>query len=710
MTDSMPLKTSLPYRPDIDGLRAVAVLMVAAFHYFGFTFAGGFIGVDIFFVISGYLICGIILTDLENGNFTFRHFYARRILRIFPALIVVLSGCLFAGWLLLMPDELKRLGGYIASGAAFAENFLLMGDTGYFAPAAHEKPLLNLWSLGIEEQFYIFFPLLMWLCWKKHFSMLSAFALLAAFSFWYNLEFMHTAPLLDFYSPVTRIWELLAGALLQAASRTLWFRHAAARLDDLLRILMRKGGKGCAQGRIPGLMLAACGIILVIVGYCAAKPGIPYPGTCALWPVAGTLCLLAANPGNAISKFLFCPKPVVFLGKISYPLYLWHWPVLSFAWIIHGPLDEKTRMLRLCLLAISFGLAVMTWFFIERPIRFQRILGKAAIPLLCAALAATFAGGFICLANTGFPHRERIARGSWQPDALHTLPLTSERFSLNNLAYSVKNIFAMHTGGPAWPDAYAADEAGLKYTRTTLRQLQYCAFTDAGASRTVAIVGDSHGNLYGAVAALGRKAGFNTLLLGRFQPCLSGATAGQDNIILGVLADHPDIAKVIIVCRGIINITGIHNPGERADPAPFKGIGIQAYSKGLEEFTEKIKAMGKDIAILAETPELNIDPKDALERTLSGVNYKKNFTPTTREETLKRQEPYLEMLADISARTGAAVLYTIDAFCPGEECLVFGKDGSALYLDDDHLSPAGNELLLEKVVRPWLLEKPSKAP
>lgn len=708
MPNSRPLKASLPYRPDIDGLRAMAVLMVAAFHYFGLTFPGGFIGVDIFFVISGYLICGILLVDLENGNFTFRHFYARRILRIFPALIVVLSGCLVAGWLLLMPDELKRLGGSVASGAAFVGNFLLMEDTGYFAPAAHERPLLHLWSLGIEEQFYLFFPLLLWLCWKKQRYILPAFALSAACSFWYNLAVMDTRPLLDFYSPATRIWELLAGALLRAASRVLWFRHAALRLDSLLRIGARAHGKPCAHGHILASMLAACGIILVILGYCAARPGSAYPGTCALWPVAGTLCLLAANSSNPVSKFFFCSKPMVFLGKISYPLYLWHWPIFSFAWILHGPLDEKTRLLRLCLLAISFVLAAMTWFFIERPIRVQRILGKAAIPLLCAGLAATFAGGFICLLNTGFPQRERIVSGSWRPDALHTLPLTSERFSLNNLAYSIKNSMAMHMGSPAFPDAYASDQAGLKYTRTRLRELQYCAFTDTGAPRTVAIVGDSHSNLYGAVAALGKKQGFNTLLLGRFQPGLSGASAGQDAIILGVLANNADITKVIIVCRGIITITGIHNPGERANSAPFAGLGIQTYGRELEEFTEKIMTMGKEVALLAETLELNIDPKDALERTLSGIRYKKNFTPTTKEQTLRRQRPYLELLAGIAQRTGAAVLYTIDAFCPDEECLVFRKDGSALYLDDDHLSPAGNELLLEKVVRAWILEDRSR--
>ena len=158
------------YRPDIDGLRAIAVLSVVGFHAFPSWVNGGFIGVDVFFVISGFLISGIIYENLDKGEFTFREFYARRIRRIFPALIVVMTACFAFGWFSLLADEYKQLGKHIAGGATFISNLLLWQESGYFDNSAETKPLLHLWSLGIEEQFYIIWPLLLWLTWKRKFK------------------------------------------------------------------------------------------------------------------------------------------------------------------------------------------------------------------------------------------------------------------------------------------------------------------------------------------------------------------------------------------------------------------------------------------------------------------------------------------------------------------------------------------------------------
>lgn len=206
------------YRPDIDGLRAIAVLSVLGFHAFPDVFPSGFIGVDIFFVISGYLISSIIFENLDHGSFSFAQFYGRRIKRIFPALTVVLLSCLVFGWFGLLADEFKQLGKHIAAGAAFVSNFALWQESGYFNNAAETKPLLHLWSLAIEEQFYIFWPLLVWLTWKPKgtnnplFLPLCLGLLIASFAF--NLYQVRIDPTATFYSPSSRTWELLAGVLL----------------------------------------------------------------------------------------------------------------------------------------------------------------------------------------------------------------------------------------------------------------------------------------------------------------------------------------------------------------------------------------------------------------------------------------------------------------------------------------------------------------
>ena len=202
------------YRPDIDGLRAVAVLSVVVYHAFPSWLKGGFVGVDIFFVISGFLISTIIFSSLERDSFSFYDFYSRRIRRIFPALLVVLIACYAFGWSALLADEYKQLGKHIAAGAGFVSNLILWSESGYFDIAAETKPLLHLWSLGIEEQFYIAWPVLLWAAWKKKFNLFTISLALFFVSFGLNLSKYRVDGVADFYSPQTRFWELLAGSLL----------------------------------------------------------------------------------------------------------------------------------------------------------------------------------------------------------------------------------------------------------------------------------------------------------------------------------------------------------------------------------------------------------------------------------------------------------------------------------------------------------------
>jgi len=214
MSSSQSHLTHPKYRPDIDGLRAIAVLAVVAFHAFPSWFKGGFIGVDVFFVISGYLISTVIFENLDKETFSFSEFYARRIKRIFPALIIVLIACLVFGWFALLADEYNQLGKHVAAGAGFISNIVFWNESGYFDNVSDTKPLLHLWSLGIEEQFYIVWPFLLWFAWKRNFNILTITVLVCIASFVLNIKGIKQDVVATFYSPETRFWELLSGSLL----------------------------------------------------------------------------------------------------------------------------------------------------------------------------------------------------------------------------------------------------------------------------------------------------------------------------------------------------------------------------------------------------------------------------------------------------------------------------------------------------------------
>jgi peptidoglycan/LPS O-acetylase OafA/YrhL len=337
------------YRADIDGLRAVAVVLVLVFHAFPAVLPGGFIGVDVFFVISGYLITGIIRDEKQRGTFSIGHFYQRRIRRIFPALLLVLAASYAAGWLILLPVDFAQLGTLTFAGAAFFSNIALWLQSGYFDIEAARKPLLHLWSLGIEEQFYIVWPVLLWLAGRFDIRMILAVGLA---SFALNLALVGSHPEATFYLPFTRAWELLAGAGL------VYSRVEIKRAHEIV---------------------AAIGLALILVAAYRFGRGQPFPGWRALLPVLGTAALLAC-PGSFVNRVLGI-RSVVAVGLISYPLYLWHWPLLVYAKEVFGTLYTPER---LSVLALAFVLSAATYWLIEKPIRTG---GKGRIKAL--ALAAT---------------------------------------------------------------------------------------------------------------------------------------------------------------------------------------------------------------------------------------------------------------------------------------------------------------------------------
>ena len=288
------------YRSDIDGLRAIAILSVIGFHAFPDWVRGGFIGVDIFFVISGFLISTIILDSLKRYSFSFVEFYSRRVKRIFPALILVLLASFACGWFALLPDEYEQLGKHIAAGGGFVANFAIWNESGYFDNAADTKPLLHLWSLGIEEQFYIIWPLLLWATWKCRFNLLLTTVLVATISFALNIGTSNSDVVAAFYAPHTRFWELLIGA------------HLA-----YLRVFHQSIPRAPKTG--DGNLRSFVGAALLAVAMSLITKERAFPGWWALLPTVGTALMISAGSQAWLNRAVLSNRVLVWFGLSSYP-------------------------------------------------------------------------------------------------------------------------------------------------------------------------------------------------------------------------------------------------------------------------------------------------------------------------------------------------------------------------------------------------------
>jgi len=376
--------SATPYRPDIDGLRAVAVLAVVAYHAWPRALGGGFVGVDVFFVISGFLITRILLAP----DFSFASFYARRVRRIFPALLIVLAATAAIGATFLPPDNLRNLLVHTIGGGLFVANIVSYHDVGYFNGVAELKPLVHLWSLGVEEQFYLLWPVLVWLAVRKKVLApaitIVAVASLALFLWWSERD-----PRAAFYLSPARFWELLAGAM-------------------LVRTAVPERWRGAA---------AATGLALIAASAVLLSAETELPGMLMLVPVAGA-CLVVASPGAHRAGRLLASRAAVAIGLISYPLYLWHWPLLSLL----RNFDRAPSTAAICAtVALAFVLAALTWRTVERPLVALRLR-----PLAATLAAAMLAGvGLAAAAREAMPAESNeianaacTARYPFRPDGL----------------------------------------------------------------------------------------------------------------------------------------------------------------------------------------------------------------------------------------------------------------------------------------------------
>jgi peptidoglycan/LPS O-acetylase OafA/YrhL len=638
--------SQLDYRPDIDGLRAIAVLAVIGFHAFPAWIRGGFVGVDVFFVISGYLISTILLTGMERGSFRFAQFYIRRIRRIFPALIVVLLACMVVGWLVLFSFEYKALGKHVAGSAGFVSNFLLWNEAGYFDKAVETKPLLHIWSLGIEEQFYIVWPLLLYMVWKRKAATLALLLLLLISSFTFNV--LSSDPAADFYSPLTRFWELMAGAVL--AYLSLYWEDLAGLFRKLPRPARQIIGAGAAPESITRDVMAVIGLLLIVAAVLTVDETKRFPGWWALFPVVGTYLMIASGPRAWINNKLLATRGLVAIGLISYPLYLWHWPLLSFIRIVNGTAPSPAALALAVLL--SFGLAWLTYLLVEKPLRF----GKSA-PVKAAALFIVMgiagSAGYIIYANNGFPFRNASAEDIVA--AAHDYE-QSEGLTLGNPEADATVLVGDSTMGQYIPRVRRL----IAQHAIDLDNNRVIFYLEAGCPPIPDIAGER--NLVCAP------------FVDKVLPTLDGDRVKTVAFTAWWTPEFTD-AKYYL----------------RSDPSKvFLRDSEAAQDRALSKFAALISHLvnaGKRVFVLLETPSGRVYDPEAMmptgwRRLLARPKISESPTRSNMEKVVGRTNDKVRRAAEMA---GGRVIKPLDYLCDNEFCPVADKDGRLMYFNYGHL-------------------------
>jgi len=656
------------YREDIDGLRAIAVLSVIGFHAFPDLLNGGFIGVDVFFVISGFLISGIIAGGLQKGDFSFAGFYARRVRRIFPALILVMAACYLFGWFVLLPDEYKQLGMHIAAGAGFLSNLFYWQEAGYFDNVAGTKPLLHVWSLGIEEQFYIVWPLLLFLVWKRRFDPLILVIFVGTLSFAANVATVSNETVQAFYSPLTRLWELLVGSILvfQHQLKTEpWdkAKHASCSVTANVQ-------------SISGALLIAVSVLLI-------DREKAFPGWWAMLPTLGTYLIISAGCKAWFNRIVLSRRLLVWVGLISYPLYLWHWPLLSFAHIIEG--GAPALGVRIALVLLSIVLAWMTYMLVESPVRSGN-QSSTKVVVLCGLMIVVGSIGFVTSQRDGLPSRSAV-KGTMQKN--------------NDLAWKTSSLGYTHCSSVI---ARAAPSTG------------YC-WLSSRSMPSFAIFGDSHADhIFHGMAHIDRERSW--LLVGSPScPPVSGIRVGTaerkcqqiTKSELEFIVDVPSIHTVVLSFFGnyALDISYakdhiLNNGGPGAieiSSDEFRSVNKpELFYLGLEKTVREIESHGKSIIVIIDVPELPFLPRDCIRSTLFGGSDNCRLTTS---EVAGRQRNLRGMLRRlVDAHPKVRVYDPLGMFCDEQNCN-FETSEILLYRDSHHLSLRGSALFAENFLR-WI--------
>ena len=623
----------LSYRPDIDGLRALAVLSVVLFHAFPEWIHGGFIGVDIFFVISGYLISSIIYKGLNDNSFSFSNFYIRRIKRIFPALITVLVTCLTFGWFALLADEYQQLGKHAFGASTFINNFMFWSESGYFDNDASTKPLLHLWSLSIEEQFYLVWPLLLWgiYKWKAHLGKL-LLGLAVGFTLLHFYIF-HPDRVAAFYAPYARFFELLIGAHIA-------YQHLQPKTIPKHPLL--KWFKS---------IQSFVGLGLILIGIQIITKTSHFPGYYALLsPALGAALIIDSPQDSFVNKYLFSNKIAIWIGLISYPLYLWHWPLLSFGYI----LASQTPILgiRAALLVLAFLLAILTYYFIEKPIRFgnPKTSSRKTILLIFFMVAIGMSGSIIYIKN-GIKNR-----------------FASSVLKIKNDGDTGQDEFFAHLKN----NYYLCAPQDIREKSLNWDGTIRCFQSKKDFPIDIAIIGDSHAE---------------HLYIGLAEAMPNKNIAYYSRAALPIIGNHEfdRIFDYVINNQSIKTVILNAYWSNRRNEKPKN----QSMAEGLIYTSQQLSSHNKKVIILNDVPVFSFNPKQCkFIRPLSSVNN----CDENRNYFDKKYVLYEHSLELASNNSKAKLINTTSLFCNSKICSM-GKEGKLLYRDSIHLNINGSRYI-----------------
>lgn len=669
------------YRPDIDGLRAMAVLSVILFHA-GFDWAsGGFVGVDVFFVISGYLVGGIVLTGLERGDFSFGHFLERRFRRIVPPLLLTMAICLPFGWAWMMPDPFQNFGQSVVAATLSASNLLFQITINYFSPGVNEMPLVHTWSLGVEEQFYLSFPLLAWLLFRLSGNrrprvvdgvLLCVTVASLSYAIWLTRK---TEPA-SFYLPLQRFWELLFGALCA------WWTRNRQPANGLQRELMAGFSLGLLSWSVLHL-----------------DSNVAWPGSWTLLPVSATAVLLISAPGTQVARIL-SSKPMVWVGLLSYGLYLLHQPVMAFARL--RLLDDPSPSLLLALMLPTTALARLSQVYLEQPVRDSRRFAIKPLLWTCAALAGLLiATGLLLHRSHGLPQRltpQENARLSYAGDGVTALPSSSHevgRVRIGRFSRSI-GVDAPEHRFAWWGDSHAdmLNHGIQQVFPESAWAAHYIRLNDCKSVPTLMAPSTDFAQWQRCERFFTRD--FGPFLLGkgidaavvslRWSYVLS-TTGEQDGS--GCLFDNTIGGKETTPCPVKVGVTpGNHRGHDRI----HKAEALQTWLSWLSE-------LGIPVVLVAPVPEVGWHvPEQMIKRSRYGGGpvltpysaYRKRQAWVLGQlESAVRRLPNLHLMpvADLFCET------TLEGWCRAE------ADGQPLYFDDDHLNERGAALVAARLLQ-----------
>ena len=625
------------YRADIDGLRAFAVSSVLIFHAFPKILPSGFIGVDVFFVISGYLITKILIEEHLKGNFSYINFYKRRVARIFPALITVTATSLIAGWHLLYADEYQQMSKHIAAGSIFSTNIALYLESGYFDNIAESKPMLHLWSLSVEEQFYLLWPLAIATTIGRSFLNRPLVpAALVVGSFACCLFLVNKDSSAAYYWPISRFWELGAGGLLA-------YRELKQKDHSLCMRIANKA--------------SLAGFALLILGLLLINKNRIFPGAWALLPVIGSALIIYAGPHAQPNQKILSNKIFVWIGLLSYPLYLWHWPLLSFARITLGATPTSTQ--KAAILFASLALAWATYRLIEAPIRNSKIRQKT--PLI--------AGAFTCIAilsstiyfSNGLAHRDALVGDVATPQVLRQFsgPLWQYQNEPNCLE---SHPFPESKNYPWW----------------------FC-MTNRKTAPSVLLLGNSYANqlfpgfakhpILGqhSILSIGTCDASGTVptpLSDPSNPCANGRHIQQRDLIDRIIKNTPSLQFVVI-------------DGLPDEPSPD-------YLSALSSRIRMLDGMKLQVILFSPHLKPKFDTKACFGRPSIGRS-KSCDIPSTQVKSA--DDSFARVTEHLKQAHPNLLLFNQNiAFCNQERCS-FTRDNHPLFRDETHISEFGSQVV-----------------